>query len=603
MSTITGTITNGVTLGQAGHTSPLIITGSGTVSNGTGAAVYASGTYANPIIVNHGTIIDTGGFDAVELKDGGSVVNTVKGALIQGHNGIDIFGAAGSVTNAGTIAGTGYFDVGVSLFAGGCVANTGLIQGGRVGVYIGGAAGTVTNSGTIAAGGRRGGGSGVVSWGGSVGNTGLIQGGGFFGSGVYIFGAAGTVTNSGTITSHYRGVYLGAAGAVTNSGTIAGVGGGNGVVLGAGGSVDNTGLIQGNDAVATGQFTNRTAAGTVTNSGTIAGTGHYGSGVSLAMGGSVGNTGLVQGFSGVEIGVDISGVGAVTNSGTIVGTGACGVYITFFSEFGGCTGVAGTVTNSGTIAGTGGSGFVGEPRHTGVVLLGAGGSVANTGKGALIQGWDGVYIGGAAGTVTNSGTIAGTGTSNSFGVILHMGGTVVDSGAITGGSGTAISFGGSGGNLLALEHGYSLGGGVAVAGTGNTLELLGAAGPVTVDFNKSGAGFANFGTVAFGAASGHDETLTITNSGSLPGTIAGFTQSHDIIDLTQLAPKGATATLNISDQLVVSHGLHSVSLQLDPSENYSGVVWKTNPDGTGGTDVTVQHAGLSPYTLASTSGG
>src|SRR6202030_587873 len=137
--------------------------------------------------------------------------------------------------------------------------------------------------------------------------------------------------------------------------------------------------------------------------------------------------------------------------------------------------------------------------------------------------------------------------------------------------------------------------------TANTLELLGTAGKVTVDFDKPAAGFTNFGTVAFGAASGYNETLTITNTAALPGTISGFTQFHDIVDLAQLGPKGANATLNGSDQLVVSNGSQSVSLQLDPSENYSGVVWKTNPDGKGGTDVAVRQTGLSAILLASTS--
>jgi hypothetical protein len=53
MSTISGTVTTGVTLGQAGYTSPLTITANGYVENtGTGATVFASGTYANPTVVN-----------------------------------------------------------------------------------------------------------------------------------------------------------------------------------------------------------------------------------------------------------------------------------------------------------------------------------------------------------------------------------------------------------------------------------------------------------------------------------------------------------------------------------------------------------------------
>jgi len=114
---------------------------------------------------------------------------------------------------------------------------------------------------------------------------------------------------------------------------------------------------------------------------------------------------------------------------------------------------------------------------------------------------------------------------------------------------------------------------------------------VTVDFDKPGAGFNNFDTVAFGADSNHTETLAITNSAVVPGEISGFTQRHEIVDLTQLAPKNATATLNASDQLVVANGSQSVSLQLDPSEDYSGVVWLARPDGSGGTNVAVIHPG------------
>jgi hypothetical protein len=620
MSTITGTINNGITLGQAGFTSPLKISHSGVVSNSTGVAVYAPGTYTNPSVANQGTIIDTGGFEAVELKDGGSVANDGKGALIQGYSGVDISGAAGAVSNSGTIVGTGTYGGGVVLYAGGVVANSGFIQGGPGvvayfhfygytqtykihiggGVFVGGSAGTVSNSGTLF-GTNYGSGlflsSGVfLASGGSVDNTGLIR------SGVDIFGGGGgTVTNSGTIIGGV-GIssfpFYGGPGTVTNSGTITGF-----VGLEEGGSLGNTGLIQGYGVDISG------AAGMVTNSGTIVGTSTYLAGVNLEAGGSVNNTGLIQDAYGIRT----RDSATVTNSGTIIGAGASdgamdiegsslssvsntglikgpsagfgagGIYISYSGSG------LGAVTNSGTIEGTGSP----TPfeiqhdiaqRHNGGVLLGEGGSVGNTG---LIQGVSGVYVGLAAGMVTNSGAITGTYLA---GVILAAGGTVVDSGTITG-SGTAISFGGNGGNLLALENGYKLGGSVSVAGTGNTLELLGAAGAVTVDFDKSGAGFSNFATVAFGATSNHTETLAITNAAVLPEKISGFTQLHDIVDLTQLAPKSANATLNASDQLVVGNGSQTVSLQLDPSENYSGVVWLARPDGSGGTDVAVIQQG------------
>jgi hypothetical protein len=948
MSIITGTVTNGITLGQAGFTSPLIVTHTGTVSNGTGAAVYTSGTYRDPIVLNQGVISDTGAFAAVALNDGGIVANSGNGAVIQGYTGIYVSGAVGVVTNSGTIAGTGTFGGGIILSAGGSVQNSGFIQGGApipfyrygytyhiggavtigtgpgavsnsgtitgTGVGLGGSAlylagggkvdnrgliqgsidisnpilysyylssggpaGTVTNSGTITSlfgaiasagsgsnvvensgliesylgaavsflnhngtatvinsgtitGGHRGialsGGSSVRNRGfiqggygidggigavinsgtiigtgaedggvvidGSLNNTGLIlaqdaggvylsyggndvgsvtnsgtiegtgslsvnnplhhNGGVFLGaggsvansgliqglSGVYVGKAAGTLTNSGTITGTslggvvlavggavvnrgkgaliqgYTGIDVsGTAGAVTNSGTIVGTGTyGGGVVLEAGGRVQNSGLIEGGPPIAGyiqgyyqtykfpfgGAVSIGGSAGTVSNSGTIVGT-NGGSGIFLAFGGSAENTGFVEGgiqsgenFFGLVVygggpgtvtnsgsitggvnlafggsvlnsgyiagragvysgeattvvnfgtilatttyraGVDLSGgsirntgliqggfgvraggSATLTNSGTIIGTGdsrggveiegdglgrvsntglilgqnAGGVYISYYSS-----GV-GAVTNTGTIKGTGGPGTINQLRHYGGVFLGAGGSVAN---GGLIQGVSGVYVDKAAGSVANSGTITGTSLA---GVALAAGGTVVDSGTITGGDGTAVSFGGSGGNLLGLEHGYNLGGAVTVTGAANTLELLGAAGAVTVDFDKAGAGFTNFGTVAFALSGNHDQTLAITDDTTLPGIISGFTQRHDIVDLTQFASKHATATLNAGDQLVVANGSQSVSLQLDPSENYSGVVWQARPDGSGGTDVTVQNPGAPPPAPAS----
>ena len=71
--------------------------------------------------------------------------------------------------------------------------------------------------------------------------------------------------------------------------------------------------------------------------------------------------------------------------------------------------------------------------------------------------------------MTNSATILGT---SGYGVRLSAGGTVVDSGTISGGSGTAVIFGGAGGNLLVLGAGYHLTGKIAgsTAAT-DTLEL------------------------------------------------------------------------------------------------------------------------------------
>jgi hypothetical protein len=64
------------------------------------------------------------------------------------------------------------------------------------------------------------------------------------------------------------------------------------------------------------------------------------------------------------------------------------------------------------------------------------------------------------------------------------------------------------------------------------------------------------------------------------GDDLGVTLFSDIIDLTSLA--GGTidngGTVNGSDQLVVSNGSQTVTLQLDTSGNYSGIAWQTSLD-------------------------
>jgi hypothetical protein len=337
----------------------------------------------------------------------------------------------------------------------------------------------------------------------------------------------------------------------------------------------------------------RGAAGVVVNFGTMDSA--MNSGIQLYNGGTVINSG--KGLIDAPVGVYITGTsGVVSNSATIAGsvlglsiidgavvtnTGlitAGGAGVDFYAEG------AGTVINSGRIIGKGTSGDSFQ-NIAGIELKG-GGIVTNSGSG-LIRGNIGVYVNGAVGTVTNSGSIIGIASQ---GVDLNAGGTVVDSGLIRGAHGhPAVTLGGTGDNLLVLEHGYVLQGGVSVTGTANTLELLGAAGAVTVNFDKANAGFTSFGTVAFGAPNGNNETLTITNNTALPGTISDFTQPDEIVDLTKL--KNGTivggGTVNGSDQLVVSSGSHTVTLQLDPSENYSGIIWQTAPDSGTGTDISI----------------
>lgn len=326
-------------------------------------------------------------------------------------------------------------------------------------------------------------------------------------------------------------------------------------------------------------------AATIVNRGVITG-GSGGDGVDLKDGGNVNNQGgTITGSYGVYLSLNAS---SLTNTGRIIGTERDGVAagngvnvnnigtaaliegsIYGIFDFG-----ASTVMNEGTIAASGFGPGIG---------LGMGGSVDNLGTAARIESYTGVRGIGVT-TITNAGVIIGTGSAGAY---LHAGGTVIDSGTINGGAGTAIYLGGTGNDRLVLEQGYSLGGGVSVVGTGNVVGLLGTAGAVTLDFDKAGAGFTQFGTFDFGTPSGNDETLKISNTLAAPGTIASFNAPHEIVDLTQIDPTGAVVQFDtISNIMTISNGSQSATLQLD-AEDYSTVSWSPTPDGSGGTDVAV----------------
>ncbi len=496
-------------------------------------------------------------------------MNNQSGGYISGDAfGVGIVGAAGAVTNAGSITGTSAGSAGVYLGDGGTVTNAGAItaagSGGGAGVLLFGG-GAVTNTVTNQAGGTISGDFGVIingavgavsnagsieglgdfregvrlDDGGTVTNSGAITDNGYYGAGVVLLGG-GTVTNQsgGTITANGDygvGVYLSDSGTVTNAGAItAGGYEGKGVYLYNGGTVINQsgGSINGETGVYV-----LGATGTVTNAGTITGIDIDEDGDNDAAGVYLGDGGTVTNQSGGtisgEFGVTILGGGTVTNAGTITskGTDAVGVYIdgggTVTNQSGGTisgyTGVviadgAGTVINAGSIISTGADG-------SGVYLNN--GTVTNQ-SGGTISGDDGVYIGGD-GTVVNAGTITGAnvdddGDQDAAGVYIGGDGTVTNQsgGSISGetgvyiyGVGTVTNAGTISGSLASVEF-AGAGANTLTLQTGSTLvgDAIGStAGGATNALVLQGTGTANNNFL-------HFNTLNVQASGdwTLGGT-------------------------------------------------------------------------------------
>ena len=182
--TISGLVyLNGVATNTVDNQSGATISGGVSVSQGTGS------------VTNAGSIgalnVNQFGVGMVLSGGGTGTVTNLSGGIIGG--GISIYGGSGSVTNAGTITGPGKYGLGVVMWKGGNVTNTGMISGTQVGVWIFGGSGMVDNSNNISATGTDG--HGVeLGAGGTVTNHagGTISSGPGAGSGVFIIGA-GTV--------------------------------------------------------------------------------------------------------------------------------------------------------------------------------------------------------------------------------------------------------------------------------------------------------------------------------------------------------------------------------------------------------------------------
>ena len=527
-----GSVTNGTLI----DTGALIQGGSGVFHDGAGVVVRgAAGT-----VTNFGAIESTQAqADAVLLADGGSLVNGAggdRGALVEGYyHGVTVSGAAGSITNFGTIEGRS--SSGVSLVAGGAVTNgdfadTSAVIEGLTGIDLG-AAGAVVNFGAID---------------------------GENGYGVVLRGAA-TLTNGsgvdrGALIEGSIGVELKTGGAVANFGTIKGLAAGTnpGAYLNTGavtnGTItDTVALIEGSNGLTL-------EGATATNFGAVVGQGAAGTQAALlGSGSSLTNRAgaLVEGYAGVVV----TGAGTVTNFGTIDGLGGTAVRLGAASE---------------TLVVEAGSTFTGK-------VLGAGGALdLASGKGGL----SGLFT--AAG-VTVSGSMSPT-TFQAFNTVeVAAGASFTAAGPMTIAAGDKLVDYGS----LTLS-GPIINAGMLVAAS-STLTVTGAV-------TGTGRGVVNAGTLKFTSTASFNQTVAFVGGGATlelahgqtySGSISGFsttgTTRLDLDDIAFIAgkTKATYAGTTAAGILTVTDGTHTAHIHF--SGNYTSSAWTVSSDGHGGTRI------------------
>ena len=358
-ASVTGTLIGVQTTGSAVFSDADTINNFGTISGGDGV-LGSSG-----IVNNNATISGTTGSGVTFISQGVvSNSGTISGVLA----GVDL--QNGTVTNASgaTISGgiTGVDIRGIGLQPGdhATVSNAGTITGGVQGVHF------RSSSGVSA----------------DLINSGLISGTNVGSAGV-LFGASGTVNNSGQIfAANTNSIAIKAIGGLdvtnTSTGTISGA---SAAVLADTAVVTNSGTIQATAADGNAIDVN-TASVTNTSSGRISGTGTDGFGILAQVRATVINAGLITGNSSAIEAVVLD----VTNSGTITSFAATALL-----------GTSSKVVNSGIISGA----------ANGRGIFANSADIINTGT---ISGGTGIETGStnpatAASTITNSGTIIGTG--------------------------------------------------------------------------------------------------------------------------------------------------------------------------------------------------
>jgi hypothetical protein len=405
--------------------------GGGAVTNAASASI--TGAIGVQVSGGVGKVVNDGDISGVAstedsagvlLLGGGSVSNEAEGTIVSGTNGVVVLGGVGTVANYGSITESGlagdnaYFGAGVFLGAGGSVVNAASASiAGEDGIQIYGAAGTVVNDGAI---------SGFVELGdgGSITNaaSGVIVGSVGNGGNDANQDAVLNVFNFGSISSN---ITLG-NGSITNAttGSISdAVYGGDGTVTNAG-VIVSTSLFGVEAGVQLGGILINAATGsisggavgvygygdspTIDNFGTITTT--YGTGVRLGEGGTIIDAGAIIGADGPAVLFDSENFRGVSNALLALEPGAA---LTGEVEVEGDPESAqielGSASNVGTISSLGNL-FIGF--DTLVVDPGASWDVtgASTLHSLAVSVGSGATLSFTGSRATISGTVAGAGT-------------------------------------------------------------------------------------------------------------------------------------------------------------------------------------------------
>ena len=597
------------------------VTNQGTIQ-GSLRGVFLGG--AGSSLINSGTIAQTGNLvtsAGVRLANGGTVTNLVNATI---SDLVEIDGAPGTVTNAGTI--TAAASTGVFLTQGGTVTNQvgGTIDGKFFGVLFTGLSATVVNAGSITTTGTTGNG---VSSNTSTAISVTNQTGGTISGTANGISSNGTVTaiNDGTITGDGSGIIARTVNVNSNAGKIEAKGTTSVLtpvaairaILDA--DIHNTnGLIQaitpggGGAGILAGGIATVDNIGNGTTTGIITGDAF---GISAATVHVTSNTSVIEatGVNGIAIkGTDItidSNSGSIRATNTASGSAISGKNVTVTGNAGRieATGVNGagiqasttlTVNNlsGGTISG-GGFGIFANSASTVVVTNAAGGTISGGGVGIEILG---------SGTVTNAGTISGATNSVDFNSAGSTNTLILQTGSVL--IGDAV------GNATSTNKLILQGSGTANNNFAGFTSLDMASGNFWVLNGNSGVGAATISGILEVGDGAHASAklignVTVNSGGQLAGqgTISG---DVNVMSGGLVAP-GAVAGTAIGTLTVTGNVAFTANSTFAVSANAAGQASKLAVGGTaaltdGKVQVLAQSGTFAPstqYTILTAAGG